>query len=127
EGETAPLFGIDSTIPEYLRMHHAASEDFHPSRLGAGAAAGAFAAEARHIDFRGRLGEWKEARTKSHLRFGTEEPSDKVLECGAQMSDVNSFVDEQRFGLMEHRRAPHRDLIATIDAARGEHFDRRLE
>jgi hypothetical protein len=40
-----------------------------------------------------------------------------VFECGAEVADVDAFVDEEPFGLMKHRRAAHGDLVATVDAS----------
>src|SRR5947207_15793484 len=67
EGESAPLLGIDADVAQHLRVNHPAAEDLHPAGLRADAAAGALAVEARHVDFRGRLGEREEARAHPHL------------------------------------------------------------
>ena len=94
EREPAPLLGVDLDVAQHLRMHHAAAEDFHPAGLGAGAAAGAFAEDARHVDFGRRLGEGEETRTHTDLRVVAEDAPDEVLDRRAQMSDVNPLVDQ---------------------------------
>src|ERR1043165_9350801 len=71
EGEAAPLLGVDADVAQHLRVHHAAAEDLHPAGLRTGAAAGALAEDARHVDFRARLRERKKARAHAHLRVGT--------------------------------------------------------
>src|SRR6185369_4228992 len=99
EGETAPNLRVDADVAEHLRMHHAASENLHPAGLRAGAAAGSAAEDARHVDFRPRIGEWEEAGAHAHLRLGAEKAVDHVLQRGPQMSDVDALVDQQPLGL----------------------------
>src|SRR5437660_7803994 len=93
EGEAAPLLGIDADVAQHLRMDHPAAEDLHPAGLRTGAAARAFAVEARHVDFRGWCGEREEARGHAHLQLLAEEALDEVLERSAQVSEVDAFVD----------------------------------
>ena len=107
-------------------MDHPAAEDLHPSGLRACPAPGAFAEDARHVNFCRWLGEGEVAGTHPHLQPFAEHALDEMLERGPEMADVNSFVHQEPLRLMKHRRLAHGDLVPAIDASRGEDFHRRF-
>ena len=74
--------------------------------------------DARNVHFGAGLDERKEARTQARLRLFAEKLFVKAFERSLQIGESDSFIDEQAFDLMEHRRMRRIERVATKHAAR---------
>ena len=81
---------------------------------------------AGYIDLGGRLGERKEARSKTHLGIGVEELMQAQLKRSFEIGKGDSLVDDEPLHLREHRRMRRIVGVAAIDASRCNHADWRI-
>src|SRR5205823_1910865 len=121
ESETGELLCIDIRCAQHVRVHHARSAKFDPTRPFADATACASAIEATVIDFSARLSEWKVRGTKARLCLRPEQAMNKFRQRAFQMRHRDSAIDAQAFHLKEHRIVRRIGSISAKDSARRNH------
>src|SRR5690348_1276931 len=93
ERESLPALGIDVHRAQHVGMHLSCTRDLQPAAV----------AEA-HVDFRRRLGEWKERRPEAQRQVvALEEVAQERAEHRLQIRERHIVADPQSLHLMEHR------------------------
>ena len=124
EGKALIFAGIDAAIAQYLRVHHAAAENFEPIPTGANLQFAALS-RAADIDLGRGLGEREIARPETHRQIlDIKKGAAELDQTAFQMAHMGRPVDHQPLDLMEHRRM-RRVVIGTEGAARDDDADRR--
>ena len=125
ECKASELFRVDAAVLEHVRVHRAATTDFHPARALATTAALATAEHAAHVHFCGRFREREEARTEARFDTCAKEFVHEHLEHALEVGKANVFVNDKTFALLEHRSVG-RIVINAEHVARSDHAERRL-
>ena len=110
---------VDAGGLEHVRMHHAGSEDLHPSgALAAGAPAARHRAGTRtSISADGSVNGKKLGRKRVRV-VAPKKRSREVRERRLEVDEADSLVDRESFDLREHRRVRRVEEIAAIARCR---------
>src|SRR5215213_8207349 len=126
EREAGPLLGVVAHELEQLGVDHPGAADLDPAGVAADGAAVAVAEEARHVRLDRRLGEGEEVRPEADVAILAEERAHQVGERALQVGERDPAVDGEALDLVEDRCVGRVRGVAPVDAAGGDHVDRRL-
>jgi hypothetical protein len=101
ECETGPFFRIDVAVPEDIRMHQAAGEEFNPSALFAYAAAFSPAYEAVDVELETGLDKREESRPQADFNVPAKNFPEEFLHYEYKVGDRYIPVDHHSFNLIE--------------------------
>ena len=82
------------------------------------------AVEARHVDLDARLGEREEVGAQLHLALVAEDRAREREQRPLEVGERDALVDREPLDLVELRRVG-RVVVGAVDAARGDHVERR--
>src|SRR5215210_8862447 len=126
EREAGPLLGVVADELEQLRVDDPGAADLDPAGVAADGAALAVAEEARDVGLDRRLGEGEEVRREADVAILPEERAHQVGERALQVGQRDSAIDGEALDLVEDRCVRRVRGVAPVDAAGGDHVDRRL-
>src|SRR5439155_18993033 len=125
-GVAVPLRGVDASVAEHLRVHHAAPTHLEPPFVAAALASDPAADPTRHVELEARLREGEVARTDTNFALASVERLDHVQERALHVADREAVVDRKPFHLAEVRKPRRLRGIAPVHAARRDDVDRRV-
>src|SRR5438128_12475845 len=79
-GVAVPLGGVDASVAQHLRVHHAAPTHLEPPFVAAALASDPAADPTRHVELEARLREGEVARTDTNFPLASVERLDHVPE-----------------------------------------------
>ncbi len=112
---------VYAAIVEYVRVHHAATEDFHPARMLAEVAAFAAADVARDVHLGRRFGKGEVGRAQTYLGIGAKHLLREVEQYLSEVGKRNILVHIERLHLMEEAVGTIGDGLVAIGAPRADH------
>ena len=101
EGKAGIFFGVDTTIVQYVGVHHSSTTDFYPAALLTYGTAFAAADQARNINLCAGLSEWEKRGTEAYFGFLTKQLFGKVVQCIFKVRKAHLLVYVKAFYLME--------------------------
>src|SRR6266550_2052214 len=125
ERPSSVSLAIDARGVEYGWMHHSRAEDFGPAGISTCRTAASLAHRALDVHLRRRLGEWKEARTKTRASRA-EEAFGEMSDGCFEVDEAYVLVDGKPFELRKNRGVRRIEEITTINISWCENANRRL-
>ena len=126
EGESGIFFRVDIVGFQYVRVYHAATHDFEPSRALADVAALAAAEVARHVDLGRRFGEGKVRRAHADHGLLAEDLLGEVEQRLLHVGERDALVDVESFDLVEDAVRAVRNGLVAEHTARADDADGRF-
>src|SRR5579859_2151702 len=119
EGPSRIALGIDASVAQHVRVHHAAPHQLDPAALLAGPATPAFTKRTARSHLTARLRKRKEAGLEARPSPLSEKLLGKEVERALEVGKGHVGVDGQPFELVKHGRVRRiRILIAIALAGR---------
>src|SRR5260370_39490198 len=119
--KAAPLFGIDAAHAQYVGMHQAAGQQFHPPAPLTHRATGSAADQALDVELEPRFHEPEVSRTQPHHHVALEDRAQQRLHEIDHVGDGDVLIHHHAFELIESVLVAFVHLFISEYAARSNH------